>query len=98
MDTYAIALYENSFTFPIRPATNTMDYNVVWSPRPNQKLLQWGGGTAGTVADALNAGRAVGSKQVDPRLLLTTYAPTRDSPVIGAARSGWTCGAMSAVR
>ena len=98
MDTYAIALYENSFTFPIRPATNVMDYNVVWSSRPNQKLLQWGSGQYGTVSDALKAGRAAGSKQIDPKLFLGTYAPTMDSPVVGAARSGLTAGAMNAVR
>jgi parallel beta-helix repeat protein len=72
-DKWALALYSSSGIFPITPTTNSEGYNILWSPT-TQDIVQYAGGSIGTVAEFVNAmkpqyGYGVQDLQTDPMLV-----------------------------
>src|SRR5262245_582797 len=93
LDKWALALYGQSSIFPINPTTNSEGYNIMWSPS-TQKIVQYGFGVAGTVADFIAAntqyGFGAGDLQQDPLLVNPNGTPPdfrlqANSPAAGSA-------------
>jgi hypothetical protein len=94
---WALALYSSSSVFPITPTTNSEGYNIFWSPT-TQEIIQYGGGSIGTVAEFVNAmkpqyGYGVQTLQTDPMLVNPGGNPPdfrlkAGSPAAGSADPG----------
>jgi hypothetical protein len=94
---WALALYSSSGIFPITPTTNSEGYNIFWSPT-TQKIIQYAGGSIGTVAEFVNAmkpqyGYGVQTLQTDPMLVNPGGNPPdfrlkAGSPAAGSADPG----------
>jgi hypothetical protein len=91
-DKWALALYSQSGIFPIKPATNSEGYNLMWSPT-TQNIVQFGYGQAGTVAQFIAAntqyGYGAADLQQDPLLVNPAANPpdfrlTASSPAAGS--------------
>jgi parallel beta-helix repeat protein len=94
---WALALYSSSSVFPITPTTNSEGYNIFWSPT-TQEIIQYAGGSIGTVAEFVNAmkpqyGYGVQTLQTDPMLVNPGGNPPdfrlkAGSPAAGSADPG----------
>jgi len=84
----ALALYERSGIFPIRPETNAEGANLLWASK-NDNIVQWGGGETGTVAEfAAATAYGTGDIQSDPRFVDPESGDFRlaaGSPALGVA-------------
>jgi len=95
-DKWALALYSSSGIFPITPSTNSEGYNILWSPS-TQDIVQYAGGTNGTVQEFVNAmqpqyGYGVHDLQQDPLFVNPTATPPdlrlqAGSPAVGSGDS-----------
>ena len=88
MEKPALALYERSGIFPIRPETNAEGANLLWTSK-NENIVQWGGGETGTVAQfAASTAYGKGDIQVDPQFVDPDNGDFRlaaGSPALGVA-------------